>query len=125
MQIVKEKITQTIQDYFLGAYQGETEKLLRAFHPAAHITGLFKGQYVDWTLNDFIQRVTERPTAADKNDPYQKEIVSLDITENAAIAKAKVVVGGIVFIDYITLLNINGQWCIRNKCFITLADENF
>ncbi|SRR5579883_1877755 len=112
-------ITKVVEAYFLGAYHGNAEQLKQAFHPDAHITGSFNGQIIDWSLNDFLARVTTAPTAAQKNEKYDKEIILLDQTSDAAMVKARVMVGEYSFTDYITLLKINGKWVIRNKSFTT------
>lgn len=116
----KNAIKEIVEAYFMGAYQGDAKLINQAFHPDAHITGIFNGQYSDWTLAEFIQRVQTSPTAAMRNEPFAKEIISMDITENAAMVKAYVKTNSHIFIDYITLLKINGQWIIRNKSFTTI-----
>lgn len=119
MQSEKELITQVINAYFKGTYYGDAQLLKNAFHPAARITGLFENNYCDWSLDEFITRVTIKPTASENNDPYNKKIIFLEITNNAAIAKATVTVNGVCFTDFITLLKINEHWVIRNKSFTT------
>lgn len=111
------RIKNQVNLYFKGTYQGDISQLERAFHPQARITGLIDQQYFDWTLAEFTTRVTAKPTAENKNEPYDKEIIFVDKVNNAAMVKARVVVGSLVFIDYITLLKINGEWIIRNKSF--------
>ena len=110
-------IKQAVNLYFKGTYQGDAEQLKRAFHPEARITGIFNGQSCDWSLSEFISRVTTLPTAEMKGELYNKEILSVDITGYAAMAKARVVVNELIFTDYITLLKINDTWIIRNKSF--------
>lgn len=113
----KENITEIVNQYFNGTYKGDAEQLKRAFHTDAHITGVLNGEYFDWTLLDFLERVTKEPTASSKKEKYDKEILFIDITKEAAMVKARVAVGPYIFIDYITLLKINGHWIIRNKSF--------
>ena len=60
-----------------------------------------------------------RPTAAEKNEKFDKEILLVDITNYTAMVKTRVAAGGLHFIDYITLLKIDGQWVIRFKSFTT------
>lgn len=114
-----QNINDVINLYFKGTYQGNADQLKKAFHPDARITGILNDQYYDWSLADFISRVTTKPTAENKHEQYNKEIVMIDITSHAAIVKARVVVGGLIFTDYITLLKINNTWAIRNKSFIS------
>ncbi len=112
-------ITEIVKLYFNGTYQGDAEQLKRAFHADAHITGILNGEYFDWTLSDFITRVTIIPAPNMQAEKYDKEIIFIDKTKNAALVKARVVVGPYIFIDYIILLKINGRWIIRNKSFST------
>jgi hypothetical protein len=112
-------ITKIVNLYFNGTYYGNPDQLNCAFHADAHITGNLNGKIYDWTLTDFIERVTAQPTSDKKGEKYDKEIIFMDITNNAAMVKARVAVGGLVFTDYITLLKINDQWSIRNKGFTT------
>ena len=110
-------IRRTVDGYFKGTYQGDEAQLKRAFHPEARITGIINGQFFDWTLTEFINRVTATPTAENKKEPYNKEILFIDRTNHAAMVKARVLVGGLKVTDYITLLKINGNWLIRHKSF--------
>jgi small-conductance mechanosensitive channel len=74
-------------------------------------------QVINWSLEDFIARVSTEPTAAKKNEIYDKKILSVDVTHHAAVVKSRVAVGDLIFTDYMTLLKINGHWIIRNKSF--------
>jgi Putative lumazine-binding len=112
-----EKIIQVVNMYFKGTYHGDVNLLTKAFHPNARITGIINNEKCDWSLTEFIARVTAAPTAANKGEKYDKEIISIDKTKNAAMVKARVIVADLVFFDYITLLKIDGQWIIRNKSF--------
>ncbi len=112
-----QQIKETISLYFNGTYHGDSSQLKRAFHPDAHITGSLNDQICDWSLTDFITRVTVKPTSADKGEKFDKVILFIDKTNNAAMVKARAVVGDVIFTDYITLLKINSRWVIRNKSF--------
>jgi len=111
------RITEIINLYFKGSYYGNIEQLKQAFHPEAHVTGSLNGKICDWTCTEFMERVTTMPTSANKGEKYDKEILLIDKTNDAAMVKARVTVGDLIFTDYITLLKINDQWMIRNKIF--------
>lgn len=110
-------ISNIVKSYFAATYQGNEADLRRIFHPDAHIIGILNNQYFDWTLTEFIARVTTKPSAETKAETFDKEILSIEITNNAASVKARARVGDIIFTDYITLLKINGQWLICHKSF--------
>ncbi len=110
-------IIATIQLYFNGAYEGDALQLTKAFHPQARITGSIQGNGYDWSLTEFIARVCSKPTAQDKHEIFDKQVIAIDTTHDIAMVKTKVIASGIIFTDYITLLKINGIWCIRHKSF--------
>lgn len=110
-------IEATIDLYFKGSYEADASKLKRAFHPDAHITGNFKGEIVDWSLEQFIARLESQPSGAERGEMYDKKILSIDVKGAIALVKAQVVVAGVVFTDYISLLKLNEAWVIRHKSF--------
>jgi ketosteroid isomerase-like protein len=118
----RQAITNVIQHYFSGTYYGDAEKLRKAFHADAVITGNFQGILQTWPLDTFIQRVTHHPTSAERKENYAKEILFIDLEGDCAMVKAKVQVGELWFIDYITLLKVEDYWVIRNKSFTVLSD---
>ncbi len=115
-----EKIIEVITGYFKGTYQGNADLLIKAFHPDARITGIINNTVCDWSLKDFIARVSAAPTAENKKEKYDKEIIAIDKTHQAAMVKARVLVAGLTFFDYIILLKINDNWIIRNKSFVNV-----
>ncbi len=112
-------IREVVQLYFTGTYRGREEELERAFRPDAHIVGHINGTVQDWTFKDFIERVTAKPTAEEKGEKLEKEILFVDITNGAAMVKTRVIAGGYTFIDYISLLKVDGKWAIGHKIFTT------
>ena len=113
-------ITEVINRYFSSTYHGDAEQIHSAFHPEAHITGIIDKEVFDWKLASFVERIAQAPSAAEKNEKFDKKILSMDIENNAAMVKARVVISKYTFIDYIILLKIDDKWIIRNKSFTTL-----
>lgn len=113
----EELIRAVIELYFRGTYEGDSTQLKRAYHPEVQIFGSIGGKQFYWTLSDFIHRVTEKPTAAERHEKYDKEILLIDQTADIAMVKARVVAAGFHFTDYITLIKSDGRWWIRCKSF--------
>lgn len=113
----EQAVREVIHDYFLSTYRGEGNKLRNLFDSDAQISGIINGELLRWSLKDFSDRVSARPSAAEKNEVYQKEIISIDVAGYAAMVKSRVVVAGVIFTDYISLLKVNNQWVIKNKIF--------
>src|SRR5579872_5980959 len=118
LAIYKELIIQTIELYFRGTYEGNADKLKRAFHPEAHISGKIDGEEFDWPLSDFIARVTSQKSAFEKKEVFDKKITHIEGDNRKATVQARVAVGDRIFNDEIFLeIQSNGDWLIRNKTF--------
>jgi hypothetical protein len=115
MQNDQQAVTDVVEAYFRGSYYGDELLLRQAFHPQAIICGNFNDRYVEWDLNTFIERV--KAANSHTVEAFNKSIIGLDINHNIAMVKAKVIAAGEIFTDYISLLKINGSWCIRHKGF--------
>ncbi len=113
----EEAIRAVIKHYFMGTYNGNGEELKKAYHPDVQIFGSIAGKPIHWNLSQFIARVTQKPTAAESQEKYDKEILSIDQVSDIAMVKARVSAGGLHFTDFITLMKIGGKWQIRCKCF--------
>lgn len=115
----EQAIRETVNLYFTGTYYGNIAHLKQAFHPEARIAGYVNNDLYDWSLTEFITRITDMPTAASREEKFDKNILSLDQHGNAATVKAQVFVGPYILTDYITLLKIKNRWVIRHKSFST------
>lgn len=115
-----QQIEAVVRLYFEGTYYNDRAKLTQAFHPEAHIAGNIAGTFFDETLTQFIDRLFSHPSQADLETPLRKRILSIDLTNDAATAKADVYVGDYHFVDYITLLKLGGNWVIRHKSFTVI-----
>lgn len=113
----KSEIEKTIQCYFHGTYEADAEKIRSAFHPKAVISGFFDGEYTEWDLEAFIQRVTSQPSQKSNHEVFKKEIVNIEVADRTAIVRAVAPAFGHVFTDFITLINTENGWKIRHKSF--------
>ena len=109
-----EKITATIQDYMDGTSQGQPEKIKKAFHEDLNLYSIDEDQNLKvWAGKEYVSGFME----GRKNDRIGR-IISIDYENDAAIAKAEILVPGEkLFIDYFLLLKINEQWKIIHKAY--------
>lgn len=117
----KDAIRQQVEYYFNGSYYANEDELRTCFHPNAIIAGTFDGQYVEWNLDGFIERILNAQSF--KKDPFLKEILMIEGIKDMSLVKTRVLVNDIIFFDYISLVKINGVWLIRYKSFVNVKDE--
>lgn len=109
-----EKITATIQDYMDGTSQGQPERIKKAFHEDLNLYSIGEAQSLKvWAGKEYISGFKE----GQKNNRIGR-IISIDYENDAAIAKAEILVPGKkLFTDYFLLLKVNGKWKIVHKAY--------
>ena len=111
-----DEVRALVELYVDGA-NGDADKLRRAFHSEATMTGHIGDAEDAFTpISGFMSMVEANPGAAGPD--YQASIRSIDITGDAGIA---VLVErdffGCDFVDYFTVARIDGRWQIINKTY--------
>ena len=110
-------ITQTVQYYFDGMYNGDVESLKKAFHPEADLFGYFQKNFMHVSANDWFNMVKNRPIPSKEGEEYDMKIVSIDMAGDVAVVKVADLYMGLRFTDYLTMSRIDGTWVIVNKAF--------
>ena len=107
-------VRKTINDYFAGVTDYDAAALERAFHPDAVIMSyLPSGRTYSSPFSQW-RRFIERGRPADA-DQHQNTIVSVDIAGTAASVKTDLLWPTVHYVDYMSLLKIDGQWQIVGK----------
>ena len=111
-------IGSTIDDYFLGMYHSDGERLRRAFHPEMAMFGHWRGPLLTQDLDSWIDESVRTPPPSAAGEPFDMRVISIDVTAGM-IASVKVVdlYGGVYYTDYLTLAMHEGRWVIVGKLF--------
>ena len=113
-----EKVQEAIELYFDSMYESNEEKVRKVFHPSAKITGFMRGKLLEQSVDQFAAFVVaQEPSPKEKGDEILLETLSVDITGETAVAKVRDGYIGIVFVDTLSFLKVDGQWVIYNKLF--------
>lgn len=112
------QIRSVIQTYFDCMYESSAEKAHAAFHPDARITGYLEDGLHQMTVGDFAGFVaSHQPSAKQKGEPARLDVLSLELAGNTAVARVRDDYLGLTFLDTLSFLKSDGQWCIYNKLF--------
>jgi len=104
-----------VEAYLRGHATGDGEEWRKAFHPAAMVTGLRDGKLVSMSAPDFVARAAGKPAADEAQ--RKRRIVSIDVAGDAALAKVELDYPKVFFVDYLSLLKIDGEWKIAQKTY--------
>jgi Putative lumazine-binding len=109
-----ELISETLMDYIEGTANGEPARLKKAFHPDFNLYTV--------TEQDSLRIRSGKAYVGGIKEGEKANrigrIISLDYENNAAIAKAEIVVPNWkIFTDYFLLLKYEGAWKIVHKSY--------
>ena len=108
-------IRATLNRYF----SGKADTMATAFAPGANMIYV-RDSLIIVPIPEFIARIRSQEAQAaaqPRQDNAVKRIASVDIAGNAAIARLETERGERLVVDYMSLLNIGGEWLIVNKSF--------
>jgi hypothetical protein len=112
------QIRETIQSYFDSMFESSADMVRTAFHPSARITGYLEDGLHEMTVDDFAGFVaSQQPSPREKGESPRLEILSIDIAGSTASARIRDDYLGLAFLDFLSLIKIDGRWSIYNKLF--------
>jgi hypothetical protein len=109
-------VRQAIEHYFRGHATGEGQHFQKVFHPEAKLFWVREGKFAQRTSAEYIAGASGKPAADEAQ--RKRKIESIDITGNAAIVKVSLDYPNAHFIDYMSMLKLDGEWKIVNKTFV-------
>jgi hypothetical protein len=118
-QISEEVLVRVPLENYLKAHAtGDPEYARKAFHTEGNMIWIRDGKYTVETFDAFIKRAfTGKPAADEEQRKNGRKIEAIDISGTAAVARIVLNYPTVKFVDYMTLLKINGEWKITNKSF--------
>jgi hypothetical protein len=111
----EEAVKKPLMSYLKGHETGKAEYMKAAFHSEGHLMFIRDGKYSTISFADYIGRMNGKPAADEAK--RKRYIESVDIFGNAATGKIILDYPSGKFVDYMTLLKIDGEWKIVNKAF--------
>ncbi len=112
------EISQVIQQYFDGLYQGDATLLKQAFSPDATICGYGgDGGLKTLSLKQFLELIGGWPVPKENGEDFDMTVDSIDITGTVASAKVRDLYQGRDFTDYLSLVKTPKGWRIFGKVF--------
>lgn len=104
-------ISAVINQYFNGLHHGDVARLRRIFDPNAVLVA----PGIRRTQDQWLALVAKRPKPAELGEPFAYQILAIEVMGQQAMVKAYCPLLGAHYLDYLGLLNENGQWRIVSK----------
>jgi len=117
-----EGLTRAVQCYFDLMYDADLGGFDRVFRASARLHGFRDGAMTTWSAAEYKAVMAGRPSPRSLGAPRQEEILLLDLAApDQALAKLRVRIGAVVFLDYLLYHRIDGEWLVTAKSFHVLA----
>lgn len=108
-----DQVTEILMDYIEGTANGQPERLRKAFHPDFNLYTVANDTL--WTRSG--KQYIDNVKSGEKTNRVGR-IISIDIEEDAAMAKVEIVIPNVrVFTDYFLILKYEGVWKIVHKSY--------
>jgi hypothetical protein len=111
----KEAVKVPLNNYLKAHATGDQDAARKAFHTDGNLIWIKDGKHTTRSFAEFVAGFNGKP-AADE-DKRKRAIESIDVAGNAASAKIVLDYPAVRFVDYMTLLKIDGEWKIVSKVF--------
>jgi hypothetical protein len=111
----EEAIRATIERYFEGHRTGHGDAAASAFHPIARLAWIREGALTTRSLEEYLAGFSGRP--ADDEDRRRRRVVNVDVAGDAAVARLELDYPDATITDFMTLLEVDGEWKIVHKSF--------
>jgi hypothetical protein len=105
-----------LENYLKGHATGNPEFMRKAFYTEGKLIFVRDGKYATRTFEEYIAGMKDNRPAPDE-DKRRRWIESVEVSGNAAVGKIILDYPAVKFVDYMTLLKIDGEWKIVNKSF--------
>ncbi|HEX8247917.1 MAG TPA: nuclear transport factor 2 family protein [Pyrinomonadaceae bacterium] len=112
----KELARVPLENYLKGHATGNPEFMRKAFHTEGKLIFVREGKYSTRTFEEYIAGMKDGKPAADEAQ-RKRWIESVEVSGNAGVGKIILDYPNGKFVDYMTLLKIDGEWKIVNKSF--------
>jgi hypothetical protein len=117
----KELVKVPLENYLKGHATGNPEFMKKAFHTEGKLIFIRDGKYMTRTFEEYISGMNGKPPEDEAK--RKRYIESIDVAGNAAVGKIILDYPTVRFVDYMTLLKIDGEWKIVNKSFYAETKE--
>ena len=114
----RDEVVRALDDYLDGLHHSDTTRLRRVFHPAAQYACATDGSLLLRTMDEYFPIVDARPSPASREEVRRDRIVSIEFAGPVtAFARVECTIAPKAFVDFLTLVKLDGRWQILAKVF--------
>jgi Putative lumazine-binding len=117
-------LMEAVQRYFDLMYASDVSRFDRVFRPTAQLHGLRDGKMRMLTAQAYREILASAPSPLSQGAPREEEVLLMDFpSPTQALAKVRVRINTIVYVDYLIYHLADGEWLVSSKAFHVESDS--
>lgn len=113
-----QELSTAVQLYLDLMYDCDVSRFDKVFYRSAQLHGFRGGEMTCWPVSEYKQILAERTSPQAQGSKREEEILLLDAASpTQALAKVRVRINDMVFVDYLTYHKVDGNWIITSKAY--------
>ena len=113
-----QELTEAVQLYLDLMYDCDVAKFDRVFASTSQLHGFRDGKMTCWPAAQYKEVLAGRKSPKAVGAPREEQLLLLDAASpTQALAKVRVRINDMVFVDYLSYHKVNGDWLITSKAY--------
>jgi Putative lumazine-binding len=112
------ELTDAVQLYLDLMYDCDVGKFDKVFAATSQLHGFREGRMTCWPAAQYKEVLAARKSPRALGAPREEQVLLLDFTSpTQALAKVRVRIHDMVFVDYLSYHKVDGRWLITSKAY--------
>ncbi len=113
-----QELSEAVQLYFDLMYDCDVSKFDRVFATTSQLHGFREGQMSCWAAAQYKEVLAGRTSPKALGSTREEQLLLLDSTSpSQALAKVRVRINDMVFVDYLSYHKIDNTWLVTSKAY--------
>jgi hypothetical protein len=113
-----QELTEAVQLYLDLMYDCDVGKFDRVFAASSQLHGFRDGKMTCWPAAQYKEILAGRKSPRTLGSPREEQLLLLDAASaTQALAKVRVRINDMVFVDYLSYHKVGGDWLITSKAY--------
>jgi hypothetical protein len=113
-----QEMSDALEKYFDLMYDCDVGNFDKVFAQTAQLHGFREGEMSCWPAAQYKEVLAGRTSPKAQGAPRETQVIMLDFSSDTqALAKVRVRIGDMYFVDYLSYHKIGGSWLVTSKAY--------
>jgi hypothetical protein len=113
-----QELTEAVQLYLDLMHDGDLSKFEQVFCSTSQLHGFREGKMTCWPAAQYKEILAGRKSPKSLGSRREEQLLLLDVASpTQALAKVRVRINDMVFVDYLSYHKMEGKWLITSKAY--------